>query len=71
MSMTTTIRLLGAALLGMAFATPTLAQGIPMHYPGQICFTPYFWCWMTQPTPGGGYVCYCPSPNGWVQGVSG
>lgn len=61
-------------LLGLTFTVLALLPGqdaraqVPPHYPGTICATPTFWCWVAQP----GYVgtaCACPSVYGWVQGV--
>jgi hypothetical protein len=53
-----------AALSGSAEAQ------VPPHQPGTICFTPQFWCWMQFPSYPG-QICYCASPYGPVQGVSG
>ena len=43
---------------------------VPPHQPGTICFTPRFWCWMQFPSYPG-QICYCPTPYGPVQGISG
>lgn len=57
------------ALLAMAAAQTASAQ-VPPHYPGSVCFTPQFWCWLPNPGPPGA-ACACPSPYGWVPGYRG
>ena len=63
-------------LFGLTLATTlTLPIGgakaqVPPHYPGTICFTPYFWCWSQPPGPPN-TACACPSPQGWVPGTRG
>lgn len=56
-------------LVALAVGFPASAQ-VPPHQPGTICFTPQFWCWMQFPIYPG-QVCYCPTPYGPVQGISG
>jgi hypothetical protein len=59
------------ACLAIVLSVPLAADAqVPPHYPGTICFTPRFWCWMAQPGPVGG-PCACPSPQGWVPGRLG
>jgi hypothetical protein len=61
--------LVKVTLLLVAMSRDAIAQ-VPPHYPGTICFTPQFWCWMPQVGPVGA-LCYCPSPYGWVAGRLG
>ena len=56
-----------AVLIGLSASAR--AQ-VPPHYPGAVCFTPNFWCWLSPPQPPNS-ACYCSSPYGNVQGVAG
>ena len=52
---------------------PTFTQvkaQVPPHYPGQVCFTPSFWCPANPPGPPG-TPCICLSATGYVGGVRG
>lgn len=56
-------------LLPMLLSGSVIAQ-VPPHQPGTICFTPQFWCWMTYPMYPG-QPCFCMTPYGPVQGITG
>lgn len=43
---------------------------VPPHYPGTICFTPQFWCWLPAPVYPGSR-CFCQTPYGPIWGVAG
>jgi hypothetical protein len=59
------------ALLVSSTADIQVAQAqVPPHYPGSICFTQNFWCWINPPGPVGGQ-CWCASPYGAVPGRLG
>ena len=49
-------------------STALATAQIPPHAPGTICSTPTFWCWARPPGPAGA-ACFCPTPQGSVQGV--
>ena len=70
----TTVRMrvaLATSLLLVSFpAELALAQAPPPHKPGEICFTPNFWCLASPPGPPG-WACYCPTPQGLVRGTLG
>ncbi len=53
-------------LLGVPIA---FAQ-VPPHTPGEICFTPDFWCWADYPGPPGEY-CECEWEGSYYPGVLG
>jgi len=55
---------------GTFSASLALAQGVPAHAPGTVCYTPQFWCWAQPPGPPGS-PCVCPSPYGFVGGMRG
>jgi hypothetical protein len=59
-----------ALVLSPFVAIRQAAAQVPAHYPGTICFTPQFWCWVNPPGPPGG-PCSCPSPYGWIAGRIG
>ena len=64
------IRLIALLLvLSGGAAEPAVAQ-VPPHYPGSVCFTPQFWCWLPSAGPVG-TPCGCPSPYGLVVGYRG
>ncbi len=53
-----------------ALSIPAAAQ-VPPHAPGSVCFTPYFWCWVSPPGPPG-YSCWCIDSYGYqVMGTLG
>ncbi|MFV0360953.1 hypothetical protein [Tropicimonas sp.] len=61
------------SILSLAFsalaATPAVPQ-VPPHVPGQICYTPSFWCWANPAgLPGDPCVCIDPQSNRAVQGT--
>lgn len=58
------------ALASYLLAKEALAQYIPQHVPGSICFTQYVWCWAQPPGPVGS-PCACPTMQGWTPGVRG
>jgi len=61
----------GFALAAVGLTTHlALAQSVPPHMPGTICFTQNFWCW-AQPAGAPGAPCGCPSPFGFVPGQLG
>ena len=63
--------LITLALLGCLLPSHTaLAQAVPPHSPGTVCYTPQFWCW-AQPPGAPGTACACPTPYGWVPGTRG
>ena len=72
------VRGLGTAVLaaflvvvvGTGYSVPAAAQQVPEHVPGQICFTPQFWCW-ADPPGAPGQACFCLTPNGPVRGTLG
>jgi hypothetical protein len=72
----TTLRvklLVGLAVLfgvGVALAVGSATAQVPPHYPGTLCFTPYFWCPAQPPGPPG-TPCICPSPVGLIPGTRG
>jgi hypothetical protein len=47
-----------------------LQTGAYIPPPALQCVTPYFWCWLNQPAPGG-IPCWCPSYYGPVGGYTG
>lgn len=55
-----------AVLLGVVLVTAADAQ-VPPHKPGDICFTPSFWCW-ANPKGQAGQPCYCQTQYGKVAG---
>ena len=57
------------AMCAMVYAAPSIPQ-VPPHYPGTICFTPYFWCQLPGALPVGA-PCYCNGPYGPVNGRAG
>lgn len=58
-----------AGLFAIVYVTPAMPQ-VPPHYPGSICFTPYFWCPLQRAIPPGS-ACYCNGPSGQVYGRAG
>lgn len=63
------VLILVALGLGVAGSTHAVAQ-VPPHQPGEICFTPQFWCWANPPGPPG-YPCGCPTEFGYIPGILG
>jgi hypothetical protein len=43
---------------------------VPPHRPGDICFTPSFWCW-ANPRGAAGQPCVCQTQYGPVRGTLG
>jgi len=59
-----------AALIAALAVPAALAAQVPPHYPGTVCLTPTFWCWLQPPAPLGSR-CYCMTPSGAFPGVAG
>lgn len=59
------LMLAAASLIG---PSPAMAQ-VPPHVPGEICFTPRFWCW-SRPPGRPGAPCACQLSDGsYVRGT--
>lgn len=64
------------AILMLCFLVSPLLLGgsavaqVPPHYPGTICFTPQFWCWL-QYAQHPGSTCFCMTQYGPIRGVAG
>ena len=58
-----------AALAIIGISASARAQ-VPPHYPGSVCFTPNFWCWISPPQAPN-TSCFCASPYGPVSGEAG
>jgi hypothetical protein len=56
-----------ALLAGCALLSTASAQ-VPPHRPGDICFTPSFWCW-ANPRGAAGKPCVCQTQFGAVRGT--
>jgi hypothetical protein len=66
----TIVAIATAVLLTLSMVAAGGAQDVPPHDPGTICFAPTFWCWAETPAPVG-TRCFCPSPYGPVEGITG
>lgn len=51
-----------------AISLMTFGSGTAFAQAGTICRTPYFDC-QANPPGAPNTVCFCPTGNGWVQGV--
>jgi hypothetical protein len=69
--MRTMRKVVAAAALIAALAIPAgLSAQVPPHYPGSVCLTPTFWCFLQPPLPPGSR-CFCATPSGAFPGVAG
>ncbi|MDB6106944.1 MAG: hypothetical protein JWO52_6943 [Gammaproteobacteria bacterium] len=63
-------RLTTACLLVTCVSAHTARAQVPPHYPGTICFTQQFFCFLPAAQYPGS-LCYCATPYGAVPGRAG